>query len=65
MSKDRQVTTATKTFAVKVYGPTKSRLKRLVREKAAAEKRDVTELELVEKYVNDGITRDERKLKIA
>jgi len=65
MSKETQVTTATKSFAVKVYGTTKERLKRLVRKKAEAEDRDITELELVDKYVNSGISRDERKLKIS
>ena len=63
MTKQQQVTTATKTFATKMYGHTKERLKKLVRDKAAAEDRDITELELVDKYVNRGLSIDERKLK--
>lgn len=65
MGKQPQVTTESKTFTVRVSLSTKTRLRKLIRDKAVAESRDVTERELADKYVNDGITRDERKLKIA
>lgn len=62
MTKQPQVTTATKSFTVRVYESTKTRLKKVVRKKAEAEDRDVTELELVEKYINRGLSMEERKL---
>jgi len=65
MTKDTQVTTATESFAVRVYKPTKNRLKELVLRKSQKEGRYISETELVDRYVNSGLARDERKLKSA
>lgn len=66
MSKEPQVTADNpKSLTVRVYTPTKLRLQKLIRKKAEHEDRPVTEIELVDKYVNSGLRNEERKLKIA
>lgn len=51
------------TFTIRVSRDTKKRFRKLIRDKAVVEGRDITERELADKYVNHGITLDERKLK--
>ena len=50
--------------SVRIYLKTKERLRNVVREMAAKEQRDVTELELVDGFVTKGLPKLERKLGI-
>jgi hypothetical protein len=49
---------------VRIYGKTKGRLKKVVRKIADQEDRDVTELEIADELLNEGLQKRERKLGI-
>jgi hypothetical protein len=42
---------------VRIYGKTKGRLKKVVRKIADKEERDVTELEIADELLNEGLTK--------
>lgn len=52
----------TKSTTVRIYENTKERLQNVVRKKAAKEDREVTELELTDKAVNEYLSKEEKKL---
>lgn len=59
-----QTTKAQDSTTVRILTDPKKRLQNVVREKAAKEKRDVTEMELASQAVNEFCKKEEKKLGI-
>ena len=59
---EEQVQKTKESTTVRIYGKTKERLKKVVRRLADKDDRDVTDLEIADQILNEGLTKHERKL---